>query len=299
MTAQLAEKEALKPMTLCRNLEIRTKDGLRLHVEDWGDPLSPATPLLCLSGLTRNTRDFRELAELHAPHRRVVTFDYRGRGRSDRDGNWRNYRPEVYLDDVFQVVAATNLHHFIVVGTSLGGLLTMGMGLAMPAAFKAAVINDIGPDFTPGGVERILAAIGEDKPQSDWDAAMEHIASNFLPGSYPRADEKTYRKLAETAFKPGDDGKLHFSWDVAIAKALIEGKPPGDLWPPFLSLKQKPILLVRGETSDLLSAETAQLMAARHPDLTEVCVSGTPHAPTLDEPEVEKAVNEFLARIDS
>ncbi len=286
-------------MTPRRDLKVRTKDGLRLHVEDWGDPLDDKAPLLCLSGLTRNTRDFRELAERHAPHRRVVTFDYRGRGRSDRDSNWRNYRPEVYLDDVFQVIAATNLHHFVVVGTSLGGLLTMGMGLLMPAAFKAAVINDIGPDFTPGGVERILAAIGEDKPQADWPDAMAHIASNFPPGSYPRADENTYSKLAETAFKAGDDGKLHFSWDTAIAQALVEGPPPGDLWPPFLSLKQKPLLLVRGETSDLLSAETAARMAERHPDLTEVCVRGTPHAPTLDEPEVELAIDEFLARIDS
>jgi pimeloyl-ACP methyl ester carboxylesterase len=278
--------------------QISAKDGLSLYVEDWGDPLSPATPLLCLSGLTRNARDFRELAERQARHRRVVLFDYRGRGRSGRAKDWRSYRAEANLDDVFQVVAATGLHGFAVIGTSLGGLLAMALGLVMPSAFKGAVINDIGPEFAAGGVERIASRIGRDEPQADWAAAARHIAESFPPGSYPRADEATYRKLAETTFLEGEDGKLHYSWDLALARAMAEDKRTQDLWPLFLSLKHKPVLLLRGETSDLLSRETAERMAERHPGLTLVEVGGTPHAPTLDEPEAEHAIDEFLARLD-
>ncbi len=276
------------------------RDGLALHVEEWGPRRSHKTPLLCLTGLTRNAWDFETLARRHAGKRRVVAFDFRGRGRSDFDPEPRNYNPRQYLEDIQQICAALCLHGFVAVGTSMGGLLTFGMGALMPLSLKGAVVNDIGPAYESAGLERIMSYVGSDHPVGSWEEADAQIEKSYTPGSYPRADAATWRKISRTSFKRGEDGRLHVSWDTRLAEGLRAQQDDADfdLWALYGSLKRKPLLLVRGETSDLLSEETAREMQARHDAMELVTVAGTPHAPTLDEPECVKAIDEFLSQLD-
>ena len=133
------------------------RDSLSLYIRDYGDPLDHRAPLFCLGGLTRNSKDFESLAERYSSDgRRVICPDYRGRGKSDYDTDWRNYDPRIYLRDIQDILSALNVHHVVVVGTSLGGILGMGMAVAMPGALTAVVMNDVGPKVETGGLDYII-----------------------------------------------------------------------------------------------------------------------------------------------
>src|SRR5579883_2367118 len=135
-----------------RERHFRAQDDLELYYRDYGDPASPRLPALCLTGLTRNARDYEGLAERLSAERRVVSPDYRGRGRSQYDRDWRNYRPEVYLSDIRHLLIAANLERVVVIGTSLGGILAMALGVLQPAAVAAVVLNDVGPELGASGI---------------------------------------------------------------------------------------------------------------------------------------------------
>src|ERR1043166_8100423 len=147
-------------MPAYREATVSAQDGLALYYRDYGDALASKTPVLCLPGLTRNSADFAELAGRLSGERRVICPDYRGRGRSAYDRNWRNYDPRVYLSDIVQLLAAPGLHRVIVTGTSMGGVITMGFAVAKPPMLAAAIINDIGPDIQGGGLSRIFDYVG-------------------------------------------------------------------------------------------------------------------------------------------
>ena len=137
----------------------RSRDGLRLYYRDYpGD--SSTAPVLCLHGLTRNSRDFERLALRIAPTRRVITPDIRGRGRSQHDPNWLNYHPGVYVDDVVDAAARGFLERVVVIGTSLGGLIAMLMAAMRPQSLAGVVLNDVGPELDPVGVARIQSYVG-------------------------------------------------------------------------------------------------------------------------------------------
>jgi pimeloyl-ACP methyl ester carboxylesterase len=271
------------------------RDGIRLHYREYGDPASARAPVLCLGGLTRNCQDFDLLARRLARQRRVVCPDLRGRGDSAFDPNWRNYRPEVYLDDLRQLMAAARLGHVIVIGTSLGGVLAMAMGVAMPVALRGVVLNDTGPEFDVAGIARIIDYVGEDQPQPDWETAARHMADRF-PHLSKRNDD-IWRRLVRNSYREGADGRLHVNWDVNLSrslKRLVRGPLP-DLWPLYRSLKNVPVLALRGAWSDVVTAAALDRMAHEKPDLIAVTVRDVGHAPTLEEPEAEAALNDFLA----
>lgn len=287
--------ETLVTAAAFRERYVTSQDGLRLYSRDYGDPLSPRLPLICLTGITRNSADFAELAERHAGERRVICIDYRGRGRSAYDRNWRNYRPEVYAGDIVQVIAANDLHRVIVVGTSLGGLLAMGLAVLRPTLLGAVVLNDIGPAVTPGGLARILAYSGTDHPQPDWPSAVAYLR-RLLPTMSIKTDEDWLRHARGT-FRPGEDGQLHFDWDVNLTKPLrhANGAVP-DLWAYFGALRRVPVLSLRGSRSDVLSPETVERMALVKPDLQRATVADAGHAPTLNEPDAAAVVDAFIRR---
>ena len=273
----------------------RSRDGIRLHYREYGDPASPSAPAMCLGGLTRNCQDFDLLARRLSRQRRVVCPDLRGRGESDFDRNWHNYRPEVYLDDLRQLFAVARLERAIVIGTSLGGVLGMAMGVAMPAALKAVVLNDTGPEFDVAGIARIIDYVGEDLPQPDLESAARHMADRFPHLS--KRDDDIWRRLVRNSYKQGPDGRLHVNWDIKLArslKRLVRGPLP-DLWPYFRSLKNVPVLALRGAWSDVVTAAAFDRMAEEKPDLICVTVRDVGHAPTLEEPDAEAALHEFLA----
>jgi pimeloyl-ACP methyl ester carboxylesterase len=276
---------------------LTAQDGLSLYYRDYGDPLSPRTPVLCLAGLTRNSADFDEVARHLAPARRVLAPDYRGRGRSAYDRDWHHYEPLTYLNDATHLLAANDIHKVVVIGTSLGGLLAMGLGVLHPTMLAGAVLNDIGPEMIPGGLQRIYDYIGADRPQPDWPAAIRFLRET-LPRLAPRADDTWWRKLAETTYRQGEDGLLHFDWDIRLAKGLAQQQAmvPA-LWPLYRGLARVPTLAIRGALSDVLSAAAFDRMAEEKPDLMRVTVPDRGHTPSLGEPEAVAALDAFFARI--
>ncbi len=271
------------------------EDGLRLYFRDYGDALSPRLPVLCLPGLTRNSKDYHKLALRLAPERRVLCPDYRGRGRSAYDPDWHNYAPTVYVNDLRHLLAATNVHRAVIIGTSMGAFLAMGLSLMMPMAVAAVVLNDAGPDLHPKGLARILGYIGTDRPQADWDSAARTLRE-MLPGLSIDTDEG-WRDFARNTYREGEDGLLHFDWDTNLARPLRTGTGDmPDLWALFRSLRRIPVLALRGENSDLLSAETFERMGEVIPAMARVIVPNTGHAPTLAEPAAAQALDEFLAQ---
>ncbi|MFQ6017622.1 MAG: alpha/beta fold hydrolase [Kiloniellaceae bacterium] len=280
-----------------RERTFSAQDGLRLYYRDYGDPLATGTPLVCLCGLTRNSKDFHDLARRLARDRRVICPDYRGRGRSAYDPQWRNYTPQVVLNDVIQLLAASNLHHVVICGTSFGGLLAMSLAVAAPMALAGVILNDVGPELNRDGTQRILDYVSRDRPQPNWAAAIAEI-KRFFP-ALSLASEDDWRRFTEATFREGEDGRLHFDWDVALARPLVENRiPKPDLWPLYRALRHRPVLAIRGGLSDVLSAETFARMAAEKPDLIQVTLPDVGHVPTLNEPEAERAIDDFLARID-
>ena len=278
-----------------RERRLTAQDGLSLYYRDYGEPLSPRLPLVCLTGLTRNSADFADLADRHAPERRILCLDYRGRGRSAYDSDWRNYDPRIYVSDIVHLLAANDVQRAIVVGTSLGGVLTMALAVLKPTALAAAVLNDIGPDVVPGGLVRIMGYIGTDQPQPDWPSAARYL-QKLLPTMSIRGDAG-WLKMAKATFREGDDGLLHFDWDVKLAKPMLAqaGSTP-DLWPYFAALRPVPTLVLRALPSDVLSAATVERMARIKPDLERVSVPNSGHTPTLNEPEAAVAIDAFIRR---
>jgi len=278
-----------------RERHLSAQDGLQLYYRDYGDPLSPGIPLLCLTGLTRNSQDYADLAERFAGSRRVICPDYRGRGRSAHDPNWRNYDPMIYLGDIGHILMANDIHRAIVVGTSLGGLLAMGLAVMRPTNVAAVVINDIGPDVDPGGLARIIEFIGIDRPQPDWPSAVA-----MLRRALPRLAIKNdhwWERFARATYREGADGALHFDWDIALVEPLKRSNGEiQDLWPFFRALRNIPTLLVRGEISDVLTTDGLRRMIADKPDLIAVTVPGIGHTPSLDEPEIRDVLDDFIAR---
>ncbi len=270
-------------------------DGLGLYFRDYGNPGSPATPVLCLPGVSRNSKDFAGLAERLSGQRRVLCPDYRGRGRSQYDPNWRNYIPQTYVEDVRHLLIACGIHRVQVIGTSLGGIVAMVMAVAMPGMVAGVVLNDIGPEIDMSGLARIIDYLRDDTPLPDWDAVVDHIRDAFphLPAHSP----EDWLTIARNTYKQTPGGGLVHDWDHAIVKQFAKalgGKV--SLWPLFMALRRVPVLTVRGALSNILSEKTLRRMADAMPAMTQVTVEDCGHPPGLMEPNVLEALDAHLAR---
>ena len=272
-------------------------DGLHLHFRDYPGAAGKA-PLLCLHGLTRNARDFADLAERYSPSRRVLALDFRGRGRSDYDPVPTRYTPLIYATDVLQLLDQLQIERAIFVGTSLGGLVTMTIAATAPNRIAAAILNDVGPDVDVEGVNRILTYVGKDLRFRSWDEAAEAIRANY-GSAFEGFTHDDWVKMAKRNCRE-DDGEIRFDYDMAIAEPFKTSGPVPrvDLWPLFAALGQKPLLVIRGEKSDLLTAETAAKMQAVAPAMMLATVPGVGHAPELSEPEAVSAIDAFLQSLE-
>lgn len=275
---------------------VTVKDGLRLHYRDYpgsGDRL----PILCLPGLTRNSRDFEEFAERYSPRFRVLALEFRGRADSDYDPQPMRYNPLTYAGDVIEFLDQLGIDRAIFVGTSLGGLVTMTVAAMQPQRIAATLLNDIGPDVDTSGIDRILSYVGKDVRFKDWDEAANTIASNY-GASFDRYSHDDWVKMAKRNCREVD-GEIGFNYDMAIAEPFKTGGPAPsvDLWPLFQVLASKPLLVVRGAKSDLLTADTMAKMQATSPNVKAVVVEGVGHAPELNEPEAIEAMDAFLTSL--
>jgi pimeloyl-ACP methyl ester carboxylesterase len=271
-------------------------DGLRLHYRDYPGPAGKP-PLLCLHGLTRNARDFANFADRYSPSWRVLALDFRGRGLSDYDPLPARYSPLTYAADVLQLLDQLAIPDAVFVGTSLGGLVTMAVAAMASQRIAASILNDVGPELTGDGLQRIASYVGKSPRFGAWDEAADAIAANnrHVPASYTRAD---WLKMARRVCRE-EGGAIRFDYDPAIAVPFeTKGPVPRvDMWPLLRALGQKPLLVIRGEQSDLLSAATLEKMHEAVPDMKSVTVPGVGHAPMLDEPEAVAAIDAFLAEI--
>lgn len=281
-------------MAECRERRYLAEDGLSLYYREYGDALSPALPIVCLPGLTRNSRDFHRVASRMAGTRRVICPDYRGRGLSDYDPDPANYHPMVHINDIRHLLAVAGLHRAVFIGTSFGGFLIMGLALAAPSAIAAAVLNDVGPVVTKSGLKRIMDYIGRDHPQPDWPTAVKEMKRMFPNLSF-KTDEE-WLGGAKGTWREAEDGMLHFNWDLRLAETVAEARHDFDPWTLFGALRNTPVLAFRGEKSDVFSAEILERMQAEHPELTAVTVPDVGHPLSLSEPKAVEALNEFLDR---
>lgn len=269
------------------------RDGLKLHFRDYpGNASKP--PLLCLPGLTRNIRDFAELAERYSPRFRVIAFEFRGRGESDFDPQPARYIPPTYIADTIELLDHLGIARAIFVGTSLGGLVTMGVSVVAPDRIAAAILNDVGPELSGAGLERIRTYVGRHARFATWDDAARQLAASNPKLSVHYAHADWVRMAHRTCREAG--GEIVFDYDMAIATPFAEMPPTPqiDMWTLFQALAQKPLLLIRGENSDLLSAEAAERMQREAPEMKFAVVPGVGHAPDLDEPEATTAIDAFL-----
>ncbi len=280
-----------------REKHYAAQDGLTLYYREYGTRDLPEVPVICLAGVARNSKDFHELALHLSANRLVLCPDYRGRGRSDWDTDYRNYRPEVHLSDLMHLLSSANLHRVVVVGTSFGGLLAMGLGAVQPTALAGVVLNDVGPEISEDGAGRIASYIGKDARYDNWQTAAEATRALFH-SAFPDATDDDWMDSARRMYVDDGEGRLRLDYDLALGRALQEqsGNLP-DLWPIFASLRNIPVLAVRGALSDVLSEETFKRMADVKPDLLQLTLPNIGHAPMLDEPQSLKAIDEFLDRL--
>jgi pimeloyl-ACP methyl ester carboxylesterase len=270
-------------------------DGLRLHVREWSTGTAEANrlpPVLCLPGLVRTGADFEALAPAIIAGRRVIAVDYPGRGDSGRSRDVARYAPEPCVRDVMDVCAALHIHHAVVIGTSFGGLLAMGLATARPGLVRGVVLNDIGPEIGSEGADFVRDFVGQDPALESLEACVALLRGNLPPMSLD--SDAAWRRMAELTYQRGPDGRFHPVWDTAIVKLL--NRPPPDLWPLFDALSQLPVLLVRGAVSNILLPETVTRMQAIHPGLEVVTLPGIGHAPILTEPPALAAIERFLHR---
>jgi pimeloyl-ACP methyl ester carboxylesterase len=269
------------------------RDGLKLHYRDYPGA-TDKPPILCLPGLTRNSRDFADFAERYSPRFRVIALDFRGRATSDYDSFPARYNPVTYAADVVELLDQLGITEAIFVGTSLGGLVTMVLAATAPQYIAAAIINDVGPDVDPAGIDRILTYVGKDVRFNSWDEAADAIAANY-GGNFERFTHADWVATAKRNCRE-DNGEIRFDYDMAIAEPFKTAgpTPQPDLWPLFAALASKPLLVVRGAKSDLLTAQTAEKMRVVAPDMRLAVIPGVGHAPELNEVEATAAIDEFL-----
>jgi pimeloyl-ACP methyl ester carboxylesterase len=284
-----------------RDIHFSARDGLRLYARHYPAPGSTRRPVLCLAGLTRNGRDFHRLATRLSGSgegaRDVYTLDGRGRGRSAHDRDWRNYSLRVEADDALDFMTLAGLAEAAIVGTSRGGLIAMLIAVLRPCALAAAVLNDIGPVVEREGHARIAAHVGRIPLPADWEEAAQ-IVRELHRRQFPAVPAEAWAEAARASFDEVD-GLPAPGCDPAIARTVspMDGPMP-ELWPQFEALARVPVLAIRGQNSDVLSAGTLERMRARHPRLEALTVAGQGHAPFLGDAQTAAAIAAFLERSD-
>ncbi|SPH24186.1 2-(acetamidomethylene)succinate hydrolase [Defluviimonas aquaemixtae] len=270
-------------------LHFNASDGARLAYRDEGGGL----PVLCLAGLTRSGTDFDFVAP-HLSDVRLIRADYRGRGGSEWTGA-ATYTIPREAQDALELLDHLGIEQAAILGTSRGGLIGLALAATAKSRLLGLCLNDVGPVVEREGLDTIKGYLGRNPTAKTFD---ELVAK--LPHAMPGFDlpEARWRAFAERLYTETGDG-LHNRYDPELRTSFLStfDAPPADLWPLFDACADLPLALVRGENSNLLSAETAAEMRRRRPDMNFADVPGRGHVPFLDEPEALTAVRAWLERI--
>lgn len=272
--------------------EFVTVNDLRLHYLDFGNPTAPA--LMCIHGLSGNAHNFDVLAPRMTAKYHVMSLDVRGRG----DSAWgapADYNPAVYAADLAAILDLLKIARVTLVGTSMGGIIAMMFAGGYPELVERLVLNDVGPEVDPAGINRITAYMTTSP--NDFANLAEVVA--YYRENYPpmrRMPDAALAEFVKWAVKPGPDGRLVWKLDPAVRNIPRTGSAarPMDMWVPYARIKA-PVLVVRGGESDILSRATAERMRVVLASQVRVVeVPGVGHAPSLVEPEALSALNDFL-----
>jgi len=281
---------------------VSAPDGLMLHVRSYGRRSAETTAVVCLPGLARTAADFEPLASAlsHEPGSRwVIALDYRGRGLSSYDRNPANYSLPVELADVLAIVTALDAAPAIFVGTSRGGLLSMLLAAVRPTMVAGVVLNDIGPVIEPQGLMRIKSYVGKLPQPRTFDEGAE-ILRRLFAAQFPKLGPEDWLANAHRTFKE-QNGRLVTTYDVKLATTMNGvdgGRPVPTLWKEFDALSAKPVMVIRGANSDLLSAATVEAMRARRAILETLEVPDQGHAPLLTDGETIARIADFVGQCD-
>jgi pimeloyl-ACP methyl ester carboxylesterase len=282
---------------------VTAPDGLKLHVRCYGPRLAPSVPVVCLPGLTRTVADFEDLALTLAGSeqpRRVLALDSRGRGLSEYDRNPQNYTLATELADLRAVLIALDVAPAVLVGTSRGGLLTMLLSVAQPTAIAGAILNDIGPVIEPKGLARIKSYVGRLPEPKSFEEGAEIFRRLFGP-HFTRFSDTDWLAYSRRSFKI-EQHRLMPTYDVRIAKTMESldlEQPIPPMWGAFDGLARVPLMVLRGENSDLLSEETVSAMRTRRPAMDVVSVPHQGHAPVLGGPVLIGRLAAFVASCEN
>lgn len=286
-------------MTEFRELRFRSSDGLNLVASEYGSKDSGKLPVVCIPGLTRNSRDFEELAPwIASMGRRVIAVDLRGRGRSDRDPNPNHYAPPTYAADMVTLLDSIGAPRALFVGTSLGGIVAMTLASKHIDRIGGSVINDVGPVIAKEGLVRISGYAGKPVPVRSWSDAVEY-ARRTGGVAFPDNTDADWAVFVRRIFKEGPDGVPVLECDPKVFRPmhpLLTWLLTPLVWAAFRKLATgRPTLLVRGAISDVLNVETAARMRREAPAMAYVEVDRVGHAPTLSEPQAKESLTRFLS----
>lgn len=281
-------REAAEP----QSRYVAARDGLRLHYLDFPGAGARA-PIVCLPGLARSADDFRAVGRaLQQQGRRLLALDYRGRGGSDWDADWKHYDFDVEQDDVFTVLQAEKIASAVFVGTSRGGLHMMRIAASRPGVILAGVINDVGPEIDHDGLLRIKRYVGKLPPIASMEDAiglMRMTAGQYFSG----VSAQEWAIYARQTFVERD-GKVTLRYDPELSHtldAITPDAPAETYWDEFGALAKTPLLVIRGANSDILSPQVFDEMARLAPRMERHIVPGQGHAPLLlDAPTIARVV---------
>ena len=282
------------------DIQWTSADGLSLYAKSYG-PEDARLTVLCLHGLTRNHQDFEPMIAALPGRYRFIAVDVRGRGKSAHDPQPDNYDPRIYAKDMGGLLDKLGLSRVALIGTSMGGLISILMIRTMKERVAGIVLNDVGPVVEKDGIARIASYAGKVRPVTGWESAADAVKT-IQGAAFPDMPEERWRDFARRTYKELPGGEVVLDYDPNIARSLGKVKPGAltnfFLWRVFGATKKAPLLVVRGEMSDILSARTAELMVKRHPDARLATVPRVGHAPILDELQAVSAITEFLARLE-
>ena len=272
-------------------------DGLRLFSRVYAGPRADAPVVVCLHGLMRNSRDFEDLAPHLAARYRVVVPDVRGRGLSARDPNFGNYQIPIYLADLLLLCAGLGVRRAYIIGTSMGGLMAMVLAVTQPQLVAGIVLNDVGAEVDPQGLERIRGYAGQTPPVRSWQEAVAQVRAIY-GAVWPDLSDERWERITRLTYRENAQGVPESDADPLIAEPLRDTRAAApNLWPLWGgALARVPMLAIRGARSDILNVATLARMQREKPGLKVLEVANRGHAPMLDEPECLAAIDEFLPR---
>lgn len=263
----------------------------KLAYLEWGNADNPDV-LICSHGLTRNKHDFDMLAEKLSNTYRVICFDLPGRGESDWLNNKMAYDYNQYTVDALMVIARTGVEKVNWLGASMGGLLGMALASLPESPIKTLIINDIGPHVPKEALKRIAEYVGQ-QPAFDTEEELDHYIRTVYAG-FGKLSEQQWNNMLIYGQRTLSNGQFTLNYDPDISK-VFTGQPLEDLnlWSVWNAIKQ-PTLVINGNNSDVLLAETAEKMTTTGPKADLITIANAAHAPALVNDADIKLIEDWL-----